>query len=950
MRPHWILALLTLLGLSSCGLKFDSEQTARPPTPCSFNTKSFPSSERWSSELLNSVILCSSDQANLSDETKLNSLKETALWLNQSFDTQTKQELTTFLDSIPPELGDMLGSFARSSQPTEQKHWPEWVRWTLTILEQKTLRNEILSEQLLILSQVPSDSLLALTAFLEKLRIMPQEKRLQVLERLAKLFTDFERDQNLQTFLTLGVTPLTCLKLEAENTDTSLISSGWSLLIRSKDDPLLFGKTFLQSYGLLQNFCNKHEIPSPAQTQTAMTYYFKNQSELFLPILKNTDTSSRALIPLLKLWSESKLSFTQTEFFDLIDGLSRVLIMAHKSDPEALSSYVQMLANWAKEKQSSQEILKDISNFKNIPWNLLKIPEKVLSEWSLSAEAHKTTFLQVLSDYLKQNSHLKLSQLLKAVKLNKTPQNPSKIDSPIFAPNSPSIKSRLESFAVSSTERPLPKNSGFLKCFNTPNSLELWTCLAKMNEPIPFSQKFLENEKKHNRFFNMTDPEQPGRWLGQGFFGPSALPRWTSALQKLDGFELPIRSFVSSFPMQTLESDDQIKQTYLWFKSTPQTQPETISIRNELGIPQRLSINDFNDKTWLKWFSDPSKWLPVKKVLSDPSRSHSILIGLKKLSQKKLKVKLYRSDASGVNLTSQSTIGMLSALDILLWEVPYDSVRKWIIKKILSAKSPSDLRAVLIDSQNLLEKGYKLLDSNFITQHGKLWKKAANSLAILNTTISLNIENELYDWCELMKALSSGLSTNNSTEFLVTLHKTGIISSISHFLHEKNPSPQHFASTLIEVFHLIRNSSAGIHSWFNAASENQVTHGLFVYQVFAMASESLQHPSRFYHLKQMTSIVRTGVSWIESQKLRLPLSNVFETISGPETVLNPWIWVFLREVQDHRAAYHEAWMNLLGSLEPSSSRSDVNKWIESGIPANIGSWMDAIILTPSNRF
>lgn len=952
------MARMTVLGslslgifiLSACGLKLDDSSPYRQKSTCTPISENFPNSDAWSSELLVSLLQCS-QKGEAAPTFVKDELKETAAWLNAAFSSSLRQDLANFLAATPASFSQTLGAFARSVPVAEQKHWPEWIRWTEVMLRSEKIRPELFAEQLIILTKVPTESLEALLQLLETLRAASPEARAQVIERLAKIYTDFAQNPQLQVFLERGVTPLHCLKLEATQSDTSLMSSGWSLLLRTQDSPLTFGRVFAQSYGLLHNFCGPSEIPPPRATQSAIRYFVENHRNIFAPLLKVTDNSSRALIPLLKLWSESQIQFTEAEFFALMDALHQVLALAQHTDPGALRSYVRALAGWAEGLQPN-EIKQTLADFRAIPWLHFGVPSAVLQEWSRSAEKRGSSFLKVLADYLGKESHLKMAQLLEAIKVRREPVGAgTKRESSLLAPTTlHSIQTRLTAFTRSRTAESIPGGEALLSCLAKTTARELWACLASAGEPTPFAADFLATENVSPLFFSMSDPEQPGRWLGKGFFGAGALPRWSLALNSLRDLKLPITDFIAQFPMDSLPDDAAIGALYEWLQRAPRTQPEAPEIRKELGIPSRLASNDFAHSVWHKWFADPSYWVPVQKVLSDPVRSPEILRGLQKLTATHLKMRLYRSDRKGLALTSSSSIGMLSALDLLLWEVPYDWTRKWIIEKILDARSPADLHNVLLESRSLLEKGFWLLDKNPLTRFGELWKKASNAKAILDATIALRIEKELFDWCQIMQALSGSLSREDSLVFLLSLQKTGIISSISHFLRESKPSAVRFSATLIEVFHVIRGAKAKTLSWDNAVHENQLSHGLFVYQIFAMAENALQNPAKFHHLRQMHALVKTGSQWVEREKRRLPLSKVFNTITGPDTVLNPWVWIFLREISDPRAKYHAPWMRLLGTLEGPATRAQVENWIGSGIPEHIGSWMDAIILSPSPRF
>lgn len=938
--------LLALLFATGCGLKLDDFETPRTNTPCTDIQKAFPPSNTWSPELLSALLQCSQrSSSGLNINPK--SLQQTAQWLNKSFDSKSRFELIRFLQAVPPELGQTLQKFADAAKPEDQKYWPEWIRWTQAFTSNPKFRPDLLSEQLQILASVPEPSLRALVTFLEKLRTSPDKTRVDVLERLGKIYFDLSQDPKLQSFLSRGVAPLNCLKLEGGHIENSLIASGWILLLRSKNDPLKFGKTFVQSYGLLHNFCDDHQIPSTYQTYAALEYFIKNHQNVFLPILNITDNSSQALIPLFKLWSESKIYFTQTEFLSLLDTLNKILTMAHNANPNALSSYVRILSSWTRS-QSSAEIQKNIDLFKKIPWGSFVIPTNVLDEWTEGTQKNGMPFLNTLAQYIEKDSHRKMAKLLEIIKI-RTGESKQQLPSPLTSPPMTSIESQLLAFTRSDSRNPLPAAANFLNCLKTFSSQDLWSCLKLNKETIPFSDNFIAQEKANPLFFQMSNPEQPGRWLGQGFFGSNALQLWNQALKKLRNLRLPIETFVKTFPLDELNDDEKVKGTYRWLKNAPQTQPESDDLRMQLGIPYRIARSDFDDSVWLNWFDDPSQWSSVQKVLTDPSRSANIISGLKKLTQKRLRLRLYKSDSNGLNLTSYGEMGMLSALDILLWEVPYDWVRKWIIGKILCASSPADLDKVLRDSQTMLSQALWVLNTNPLTRHGQLWKKAANASAILNATIAMRVENELFNWSEVMKGLAGSLPLNDAKDFLVTLQKTGIISSISHLLHEKSPSAPRFASSLIEVFHVIRNSRAKSFAWYNAVFENQISHGLFVYQILALAEDALKRPENFYHIEQMNSLVRTGAQWVERDQRTIPLKSILDAITGPDSVMNPWIWVFLREIQDDRSAYHAPWMRLLKSLEDPAARDQVQTWIDSKIPEDIGSWMDAIIAHP-NRF
>ncbi len=936
------------LGLTSCGLELNDTEprTSRENTPCRGFQNNFPASKEWSSELLTTLLSCSSNSSTIAGDT----LQTTAKWLNESFDTKHRLALVNFLESVPRELGPMLLTFSASTNPSSQKHWPEWIRWTqLVISDEVNIRPAMLAEQLYILSQVPPSSIDALVGVLEKLRISDAETRTRILERLAKVYQDFSRDPTLKNFLIKGIIPLECLKLEADRQDTSLISSGWSLLVNAKDDPIMFGRTFAQSYGLLQNFCQDSEIPTNLETHAALDYFVRNHSEVFAPILKITDNTTRALIPLLRLWSSSELSFTDHEFIALVDTLSKVSEAAHTSSPLAFASYIQVLSQWSRG-QSASEITRNMTLFKQVDWKNFVVPQVVVDEWSSGAQKHRISFLETLGQYITQDSHKKMAELLRSIKIRNLTSVQKPMESPVTAPKVNSISQRLFAFVDAPTTGALPAQAKFLECLKSMSLMGLWSCLQAQKEQIPYSKVLMQLEAHDPLFFDLRDSEQPGRWLGQGFFSAGALTRWTKGMESLRGLNLPIGHFVMTFPFAELVDDQKISETYNWLRAAPQTQPEGLHLRNELGIPLRLKPDDFSNVVWRKWFADPAMWTRVQFVLSDPRQGPTIIKGLKKLTKQKIRVRLFRSDDPGLTLTSAAEIGMLSALDILLWEAPYDWNREWIIAEILAAKTPADLADVLRNSRDKLQTAYRVLDSNPISRNGKLWKKSKNALTILDATIALRIENELFAWSGVMKALAAGLGHDEAKEFLVSLQKTGIISSISHLLNDRNPNSTRFANTLIEVFHLIRNSKANDFAWNSAILENQKSHGLFVYQILALCHDALKSPAQHYHLKQMTSLVRTGSYWIEKEKRLLPFKTAFDTISGPESVFNPWIWVFLREIQDNRSKSHKPWKRVLTSLETSAARDDIRAWLKTGIPENIGAWMDAFILTPSTRF
>src|SRR5690606_6774187 len=114
--------------------------------------------------------------------------------------------------------------------------------WTLAIVNNPTLRGDLLQEQLAILATAPPESIDALIEVLLKLRASPRPARVEVLERFTKIYVDFSAQPALHGFLERGVTPLGCLRLEANRTDTSLISSGWTLLLRSQNNPHKFAQ------------------------------------------------------------------------------------------------------------------------------------------------------------------------------------------------------------------------------------------------------------------------------------------------------------------------------------------------------------------------------------------------------------------------------------------------------------------------------------------------------------------------------------------------------------------------------------------------------------------------------------------------------------------------------------------------------------------------------------
>jgi hypothetical protein len=947
-------ALLSSLITASCGLNFNESDVRKTQngTECRESSKPFPGSKLWTSELLTALLNCASQSPLQTTTAKNQHLKKTAQWLNNHFDIKTKDSLILFLDSIPTEIGPLLKKFAQIASSENQRHWPEWIIWTQAIVGAETkVRPELLAEQLKILALAPPDSIQALVKFLNQVRRATPENRTKILERLNKVYQDFSENDHLKSFLIKAITPLQCLRFEADRKDTSLISSGWSLLIDTRDDPIMFGRTFVQSYGLLQSFCQTNEVPTNTETQAALKYFVQHYSQVFAPILGITDSTTRSLIPLIQHWSESELSFTQAEFRDLIDTAAKFMNLAHQAEEEAFSTFFEVLSMWSKE-QSEQEILQSLNQFKRVKWKNFVVPRDVIDEWSLGSHNNKFPFFNMLAGFVDQGSHHRMAELLRHIKIRKNAERHLKNThkSPFEVAKQGSIYSRIKDFEVRTKPTPLPAEAYFLECLNSPETFELWDCLKEKSEPIPYSRVLMQQEAESPLFFLLRDSEQPGRWLGQGFFSASSLSRWNSGMNTLRGLNLPISHFVRTFPFNSLSDDKKISDLYNWLRSSPQTQPETSTLRSELGIPKRLEPDDFDHRQWLEWFNDPTKWSDVQKILAHPTQGPLINHGLKDLVKKTIRVRLYRSDLPGLHLTSASTLGMLSALDILLWEAPYNWTREWIIAEILSARTPADLAKVLRDSKSKLQIAYDTLNSNRITRHGKLWKKTHNALTILDATIALRIERELFNWSEVMKALAGSMDKDQATKFLVLLQKTGIISSISHFLHDQNPTSSNFASTLIEVFHMIRSSKANSQAWFSAVIENQKSHGLFVYQILALCSFALEEPDRHIHLKHMNAFVRTGSHWIAKEKRMIPFKLAFDTITGPESVFNPWIWIFLREIQDPRSKSHDPWMRILASLETSAGREDIRAWLETGIPENIGSWMDAIILTPSTRF
>ncbi|HVJ64122.1 MAG TPA: hypothetical protein VM901_02595 [Bdellovibrionota bacterium] len=952
------LGFLAAFALAGCGLKIAPSESPRTheSDTCRSVKREFPSAKTWSSELLTSLLACSAQgrglDAKLMPSFKTQPLDTTARWLNESFDDASRDDLVEFLDSVPQSFGKTLHIFSLAVPPTVQRYWPEWISWTRAALDtQSGLRPEILTEQLAILASVPSDSIDALITLMEKLRAADDAERAKIFERLTKIYIDFSRDPALKGFLLRGIEPLDCLKLEADRKDTSLISSGWSLLVGTKDDPVTFGRTFAQSYGLLQSFCRAEDIPTHTETHAALDYFVRQHSEVFAPVLDIADGSTRALIPLLRQWSQSTITLSEVEFTRLFSQLNHMLTLAHSAPPGAFSAYLRVLAQWAQQ-MTPDEITTHVEMFRRVSWEKFRVPRPVIDEWSSGAQQHRISFLDTLATFVASGAHQKMSSLLRVIKIRGAVSTirPPRPPSPLAVPAVPSIADRLLTYGNSPIAGALPKSARFLECLKSPSSQELWSCLQSRGEKIPFTTALMRQEKASPLFFLLRDPEQPGRWLGQGFFGASALPLWAEGMNKLQGLRLPIEHFVRNFPFGELTSDEQIHKTYAWLRSAPQHQPESEELRKDLGIPFRLVNNDFSSPVWQQWFRDPSKWAPVQRVLTDPHRGAKILTELKNLTRRRVSVQLFRSDEEGLTLTRPAKIGMLSALDILLWETPYDMIREWIIGQILDAKAPGDLAIVLTNAKSKLQTALWALERTPFARHGKLWKKATNALTILDATIAMRVENELFAWSEIMKALAAGLPRSEAEVFLVNLQKTGIISSISHLLHEYDPTAARFASTLITVFHMIRDARASELAWVSAVLENQKSHGLFVYQILALCHDALASPASHFHLKQMTSLVKTGSYWIDREKRILPFKKAFDTIAGPESVFNPWIWVFLREIQDPRTSGHRPWLRVLASLESSEARDEIRAWIDTGIPANIGSWMDAIILAPSSRF